>query len=524
MKTYKKIVQSDIAPDKNELWLHDNILKKWTSNGWIPIAGGGDVESDEDHIKTYRTIIGRFADKQWETDGTFRDTIPDDWNFTYHGKVYSSPTQEFEIVLDEDFVVDEPHMFTGDHYTGDPASDSIWKPWFDYIIFPKGKVIGNVWNFFGYQFLCRLVDYSKLDFKECIWWGWIDNEIIAYNRPYEITSTELPHAYSTDDTDRAVIKQPDFSTIDFSNLEKGVFFYVYSANDPFSPVDKVYPKLMSLLECICNYNGTIQVDRIVAPNAYRLWLDRLRWKDRTKLDFTHFRLPPNITSLESFLNGISEEKLQNTIGIETILDWDISNVTNLKEAFSNYRLDAVMRPWNHWDTSKVKIMKQLFDGYKASTVDLTNLRTDSAEDMSFMFWNSKELTELDLSPLDMTTTPRKNMVGFFGHDHNLTTVHFGPNFDMSQCIVSTDEYLGLGWVNMPKLTTLTGNLKLSPHADFYIHECPNLDLDSIMLVINALPEVDVARKFRIKRAQYVKLSEETIATIVSKGWTIVIKK
>lgn len=524
MKTYKKIVQSDIAPDKNELWLHDNILKKWTSNGWIPIAGGGDVESDEDHIKTYRTIIGRFADKQWDRKlKKMRYTIPDDWKIWYHGKYYTSPTQEFEIVLDEDFVVDEPNMFTGDFATGDPTSDDLWKPMYDYIIFPKGKVIGNVSNFFGYQFQCRLVDYYNLDFSKCTFWYWMDGILPRYVRADEFINNDwnFPNGDATyNESIRIGIRQPNFNDIDLSNMSGGSIWYIYNEGDGHKPTDKIYPSATDIVSPLSTYKGVIEAHKVIAPNATCFSFSRLL-NAYVILDMSHYDLPPNITSLRNLFWLCSDDTIRNNvINIEKINEWDISHITDFYNCFCRFGVPN-LEPWQHWDTSTIVDFDGFFREYKLPSINISNIDVSNSTSLKWMFFGARELTELDISNFDMTKVPVKDMTGFLGYNDNLKTIHFGANFDMSEAY-DDGTWPQARWVNMHLVNRITGNLKWSKSHHFSFKEfgARSMDMDSVMVIINGLPETDNNVKITLFKEHYNQLSEEIISEITSKGWTI----
>jgi len=126
--------------------------------------------------------------------------------------------------------------------------------------------------------------------------------------------------------------------------------------------------------------------------------------------------------------------------IESIFDWDTSNVTDMSYLFANAQIKPSLAGWDvsrvtdmsymfqntdyaladymdNWDTSKVTTMKGMFEGADRFNGSVENWNTSNVSDMSFMFHNAKQFNR-DIS--NWNTGSVENMSSMFSIDFPLT--------------------------------------------------------------------------------------------------------
>ena len=110
------------------------------------------------------------------------------------------------------------------------------------------------------------------------------------------------------------------------------------------------------------------------------------------------------------------------IGLE---DWDVSEVTNMKEMFrdcDNFNADL-----SKWNVSSVKDMRYMFSDCKKFNCDLSKWDVSNVEDMAYMFWNCQTFNS-DLSNWNVSSV--KCMFAMFAGCENF-------NSDLSNWNVSS---------------------------------------------------------------------------------------
>ena len=93
------------------------------------------------------------------------------------------------------------------------------------------------------------------------------------------------------------------------------------------------------------------------------------------------------------------------IGLE---DWDVSEVTNMKEMFAD--CDNFNADLSKWNVSSVKDMRSMFSYCKNFNCDLSKWDVSNVEDMAYMFWNCKNFNS-DLSNWNVSSAT--TMLGMF---------------------------------------------------------------------------------------------------------------
>lgn len=225
------------------------------------------------------------------------------------------------------------------------------------------------------------------------------------------------------------------------------------------------------------------------------------------------------------------------------------------------------------DTSSIKEMNEIFDGCRSLTdIEMPNFSTESATNMQYMFRNCYSLQDIDLSGFD--TGNVTNMQGMFdccislrhidvsGFDTrkvtnmqrmffstalselDLSSFGFGSvtnlsSFASNQLLVSikfADETEhtahGKSWTSSNDTNANTGqpldwslNLRnivsfLHLGYSFSLRNCPQLTVDSIITVFEALQTVSETKTITIGNTYISKLTAEQIAIATDKGWTV----
>lgn len=250
--------------------------------------------------------------------------------------------------------------------------------------------------------------------------------------------------------------------------------------------------------------------------------------DLTKIDVS------KVTSLpELFRNNT------NLIHIN-VSNWDTSNVTTLAFAFASMpNLESV--DFADWDVSHVTSFFALFDdSRKVNTIDVSKWDTSSAINMEWMFCRIN-VTHLDVSNFD--TSNVTNMHAMFIGNTSLIQLDIS-NFDTSNVLnintmfayMDACEELNISGLNLERCTSiqnvfLNSNFKVIrcdglrlPNIDMSnigLHSSTSLTVDSIVGLLNALPQSDKGYSFQIGSVNIAKLSDEQKAIATNKGWTLI---
>ena len=258
-------------------------------------------------------------------------------------------------------------------------------------------------------------------------------------------------------------------------------------------------------------------------------------------------------------------RFTNVIEIYGIEDIDTSNVTNMKFLFNQTKIKELNL--SKWDVSKVTTMQRMIETLNNLTsVNLNGWVTSACTDMSYLFTNCESLTSIDISSWD--TSNVQTMESMFQYNPKLTDIKFNfrtpnltnmslmfdgcknlPSLDLSMFDVSkvTDmfaifnECFSLASINISNwnmqnvtnisrmfditydLSTLIMDGAIFPKRDLDIalHNSNNLTVESLLSVLNALPQLDGESYYvQLGSNNIAKLSEEQIAIATNKGWTL----
>ena len=268
--------------------------------------------------------------------------------------------------------------------------------------------------------------------------------------------------------------------------------------------------------------------------SFRTAIDIVNKSDAKNVDLTMIS-PKNETSFENLFHNNTNLTHINAS------NWDTSNITSLAFAFASME-NIVSVDFADWDVSKVNTFFGMFDAcYKIENIDVSKWNTSSATDMSWMF-NRNNLKSLDVSNFD--TSKVTNMFAMFSGSKSLTRLDVS-NFDTSNVLDfgrvfsywgNVCEELNISGLNLTKCTSMELTFKSS---NFKVIRCdglrlPNIDMstigldisteltvDSIVGLLNALPQSGKGYSFQIGSGNIAKLSDEQKAIATNKGWTLI---
>lgn len=267
--------------------------------------------------------------------------------------------------------------------------------------------------------------------------------------------------------------------------------------------------------------------------SFRTAIDIVNKSDAKNVDLTMIS-PKNETSLDDLFyknNNLTHINASN---------WDTSNITSLAFTFSSMgNLKSV--DFAEWDVSNVNSFFGMFDATKIENIDVSKWNTSSATDMGWMF-NRNNLKSLDVS--NFNTSKVTNMFAMFSGSQSLTRLDIS-NFDTSNVLDfgrvfsywgTVCEELNISGLNLTKCTSIkdtfiSSNIKVIrcdglqlPNIDMSnigLNSSTALTVDSIVGLLNALPQSDKGYSFQIGSVNIAKLSDEQKAIATNKGWTLI---
>lgn len=268
--------------------------------------------------------------------------------------------------------------------------------------------------------------------------------------------------------------------------------------------------------------------------SFRTAIDIVNKSDAKNVDLTMIS-PKNETSFEYLFKNNT-----NLININ-VSNWDTSNITSLRRAFSLIpNLESV--DFADWNVSRVTDFYAMFDGsMKIENIDVSKWDTSSAINMGWMF-HGNNFKALDVS--NFNTSKVTNMFAMFSRSQSLTRLDVS-NFNTSNVLDfgrafsffdSVCEELNISGLNLTKCTSINGTFTNSsfkvircdglqlPNIDMSkigLHASTELTVESIVGLLNALPQSDKGYSFQIGSNNIAKLSDEQKAIATNKGWTLI---
>lgn len=261
---------------------------------------------------------------------------------------------------------------------------------------------------------------------------------------------------------------------------------------------------------IVNKSDAKNVDLTMISPKNETSLDRLFFANRNiqNLDVSNWDTS-NVTSMH-----FTFESMNNLKSVECA-DWDVSNVNDFSAMFDDcYNLNTI--DVSKWNTSSATNMTYMFSGNSLKTLDVSNFNTSKVTNMKLMFSDCFSLTQLDISNFDTS-----NVLYF--------------NFVFSGWKLVCEE-LNISGLNLSKCTSMDGTFL---NSNFRVIRCvglklPNIDMstiglhtstaltvDSIVGLLNALPQSDKGFSFQIGSDNITKLSDEQKAIATDKGWSLI---
>lgn len=267
---------------------------------------------------------------------------------------------------------------------------------------------------------------------------------------------------------------------------------------------------------------------------FRTAIDIVNKSDAKNVDLTMIS-PRNETNLiQLFYNN---DKLVSV----DISNWDTSNITSLRTLFGTCP-SLVSVNVSNWDTSNVTTFYAMLDAcISLKTFDTSKWDTSSATNMAWMF-NGVGLEELDVS--NFNTSKVTNMYAIFSGVKALVKLDVS-NFDTSNVLdagrmfsywTNECEELNISGLNLSNATSMdltffrtsfkvirSEGLKL-PNIDMKnigLDSSKELTVDSIVGLMNALPQSDKGYSFQIGANNIAKLTDEQKAIATDKGWTLI---
>lgn len=261
---------------------------------------------------------------------------------------------------------------------------------------------------------------------------------------------------------------------------------------------------------IVNKSDAQNVDLTMISPKNETSLDRLFFANRKiiNLDVSNWDTS-NVTSMSLAFESM------NNLRILKCADWDVSNVTNFHAMFDDcYNLKTL--DVSKWDTSSATNMAYMFSGNSLETLDVSNFNTSKVTNMNLMFSDCSYLTHLDISNFDTSNVLYFDRV-FSGWD-------------------KVGEELNISGLNLERCTSIKNVFN---DSNFKVIRCdglklPNIDMstfglnystaltvDSIVGLLNALPQSDKGYSFQIGSDNIAKLSDEQKAIATDKGWTLI---
>lgn len=267
--------------------------------------------------------------------------------------------------------------------------------------------------------------------------------------------------------------------------------------------------------------------------SFRTAIDIVNKSDAKSVDLTMIS-PKNETSLDYLFEG--NTNLTNI----NVSNWDTSNITSLKGTFASIpNLKSV--DFAEWNVSKVTTFYSLFDdSRKVNTIDVSKWDTSSATNMEWMFCRIN-VTHLDVSNFD--TSNVTNMHAMFIGNNSLIQLDVS-NFDTSNVLnintmfayFDVCEELNINGLKLARCTSMNNTFS---HSNFKVIRCdglkfPDIDMskiglnyskeltvDSIVGLLDALPQSDKGYSFQIGADNIAKLTDEQKAIATDKGWTLI---
>ena len=243
-----------------------------------------------------------------------------------------------------------------------------------------------------------------------------------------------------------------------------------------------------------------------------------------------------VTNMRSLFSDCSELQTLD------LSNFDVSNVTDISYMFNNCKKLTSINLSN-WNTQNVKYLNYLFATcLKLVRIDVNHFNTSKVEgNITGAFYQCRSAEEIHIEDWDVSNCT--NAYRLFHECWKLKTMDFSKwntsnftncrnlftncweinNINLSNCDFSKVVDFGWAFYSCKALTTIiTDGLKLPniDMSDIYLHQSP-LSVDTIVGLLNALPNTTDNYSFNIGTTNINKLTDEQKFIAVNKGWTLI---
>ena len=323
------------------------------------------------------------------------------------------------------------------------------------------------------------------------------------NGQYRIAT---PDGYDGISDVNLTVNVPEKTTFNFNQLDN-VTFHTNGTTLDLTGLDTSTFTSMRNMFYYCEKITTIDVSHFDTSNVRNMSGMFSVCDMLTSLDVSNFNTA-KVTDMSNMFANTGLKALDLTT-------FDTSNVNNMERMFYNSnRLESLNV--SNFNTAKVTDMSGMFHGIKPTELDLSSFDTSQVTNMSGMFGWCSNIVSLNLSSFN--TSQVTDMSGMFGWCLNLKSLNIS-NWNMSKV---TNVYQMFDATSLIE-TIVCDGLQL-PDIDLsYIslNSCSKLTVESLVGLLNALPQSTHNYSFQIGQVNIDKLSEDQKSIATNKGWKLI---
>ena len=323
------------------------------------------------------------------------------------------------------------------------------------------------------------------------------------NGQYRIAT---PDGYDGISDVNLTVNVPEKTTFNFNQLDN-VTFHTNGTTLDLTGLDTSTFTSMRNMFYYCEKITTIDVSHFDTSNVRNMSGMFSVCDMLTSLDVSHFNTS-KVTDMSNMFANTGLKALDLTT-------FDTSNVNNMERMFYNSnRLESLNV--SNFNTAKVTDMSGMFHGIKPTELDLSSFDTSQVTNMSGMFGWCSNIVSLNLSSFN--TSQVTDMSGMFCWCLNLKSLNIS-NWNMSKVTNVHQMFDATSLIE----TIVCDGLQL-PDIDLsYIslNSCSKLTVESLVGLLNALPQSTHNYSFKIGQTNIDKLSEDQKSIATNKGWKLI---
>lgn len=323
------------------------------------------------------------------------------------------------------------------------------------------------------------------------------------NGQYRIAT---PDGYDGISDVNLTVNVPEKTTFNFNQLDN-VTFHTNGTTLDLTGLDTSTFTSMRNMFYYCEKITTIDVSHFDTSNVRNMSGMFSVCDMLTSLDVSHFNTS-KVTDMSNMFANTGLKALDLTT-------FDTSNVNNMERMFYNSNRLESLNVYN-FNTAKVTDMGGMFHGIKPTELDLSSFDTSQVTNMSGMFGWCSNIVSLNLSSFN--TSQVTDMSGMFGWCLNLKSLNIS-NWNMSKVTNVHQMFDATSLIE----TIVCDGLQL-PDIDLsYIslNSCSKLTVESLVGLLNALPQSTHNYSFKIGQTNIDKLSEGQKSIATNKGWKLI---